>query len=71
MVELPDDYALVKMTALIIEGTTLMPTLVAAITKRDRAAVALELRSNGSLDGTIRPTMNIVRTGDSQILMFP
>lgn len=40
--ELPEDQALVSTTALIMDGTTLIPALVAAITKGDCAAVPVD-----------------------------
>lgn len=62
MKELPDDQADERTTALMIEGTTLMPALVAAMTKGDSAAVPLDRSRSGSLDGTTRPTMKMVKT---------
>jgi hypothetical protein len=50
------------MTALIIEGTTLIPALVAAITNGLCAAVPVDFKRFGSVDGTISPIMNIERT---------
>jgi hypothetical protein len=60
--EFPELQALVRTTALIIEGTTLIPALVAAITNGDSAAVPVDLRRLGSLEGTMSPTMKIDRT---------
>ena len=60
--ELPELHALVKTTKLIIDGTTLMPAFVAAITKGDCAAVPVERKRSGSLEGTSKPTMKIERT---------
>lgn len=57
--EFPDDHALVKTTALIIEGTILIPARLAAITKGDAAAVPDELSRFSSVLGTTRPTMNM------------
>ena len=59
MFELPEDHAEVMMTALIIDGTTLIPARVAAITKGDSEAVPVEALSLGSLEGTTRPTIKI------------
>lgn len=49
------------MTALMIDGTTLIPARVAAITKGD-AEVPDLLRRFGSLEGTTRVTMKMVMT---------
>lgn len=57
--EFPDDHALVNTTALIIEGTILIPARLAAITKGDAAAVPDELSRFSSVLGTTRPTMNM------------
>lgn len=57
--EFPDDHALVKTTALIIDGTILIPARLAAITKGDAAAVPDELSRFSSVLGTTRPTMNM------------
>jgi len=65
MEEFPEDQALVKTTALMMEGTTLIQARVAAITKGDCAAVPVDLRRLGSSDGTTRPIMKIVRTTNS------
>jgi hypothetical protein len=65
--EFPELHALVRTTALIIEGTTWIPALVAAMTNGDWAAVPVDLRRSGSLDGTIRPTMKIDYTRVSEL----
>lgn len=63
--EFPELHALVNTTALIMEGTTLIPARVAAITKGDSDAVPEDLRRSLSLDGTISPTMKIESTVSS------
>lgn len=55
---LPEDHAEVTTTALMIEGSTLTPALVAARVKGDEAAVPSCFVRWGSFDGTMRPTMN-------------
>jgi hypothetical protein len=45
-----------------IDGTTLMPANLAAITNGDSAAVPVDLKRLGSFDGTRSPTMKIERT---------
>jgi hypothetical protein len=60
--ELPADQALERTTALMIEGTTLMPARVEAMTKGDWAAVPVSRRRSLSLEGTMRPTMKMERT---------
>lgn len=62
MLEFPDDQAEVKTTALIIEGTTLIPASRAAITKGDCEAVPVEPNRFSFADDTIKPTMKIVMT---------
>lgn len=59
ILEFPEDQAEVITTALMIDGTTLIPALVAAITNGDVEAVPLEWPSSGSFEGTRRPTMKI------------
>ena len=63
--ELPALQALVKTIAFIIDGTTLMPALVAAITNGDCAAIPVDLRRLGSFEGTTSPTMKVERTEGS------
>lgn len=62
MFELPEDQAEVITTALMIDGTTLIPARVAAITNGDVDAVPLEWPRSGSLEGTTRPIMKIEMT---------
>ena len=56
--ELPEDQAEVMTTALMIDGTTLIPARVAAITNGDPAAPPCFSRS-GSSDGITKPTMKM------------
>lgn len=62
MFELPDDQAEVRTTALMMEGTTLIPASRAAITKGDWEAVPVDPSKCSLADDTIRPTMKIVIT---------
>ncbi len=54
---MPDDHADVMMTALTMLGNTLTPAFSAAIMKGEDAALPVEARSFGSLEGTMSPTM--------------
>lgn len=56
MFELPADHADVSTMALMMEGTTLIFALFAAMTNGDCAAVPVDLSSCGSFEGTTRPT---------------
>lgn len=57
--EFPLDQADVSTTALIIDGTTLIEALFAAITNGDCAAVPVDRSKSGSLDGTTSPICKI------------